>query len=286
MLWKQVSQRLNESGIPASSDNCDRKWRNLKIRYKQILNDKGRKEESKCQWEYYTAMQLLFSENTENKPARNLRPSRILQPHKNIKSNDVVEDNKKNIKRIEILQEASSTVNIRDLLNEDSKEASEEKIILGKRERRIDLDDSSLAERKKLSAKSRRKKKTPLLGGKVDKHLVPIKSESVADIILIDVEDEIDEDDHNVMVAASENNINDAQDQNDNIKLIGTSETEATPPIWFQNFMIRYESDTKMLQDKVNQILDRQSFAKVIINNLNNKVNKLGKQFDKSVQEQ
>lgn len=266
MLWKKVARRLTERGYPISYENCDRKWRNLKNSYKKILYDTGRNEKSKCQWEYYTKMQVLFSENTDNKQSSNLRKSRILPPPQNEKSKDAVEDDENQISI--------------EYLDEESMEASDDKTILGKRKLSIDLDDSSLAQRKKISAQSRRKK-TPLLEEKVPQHFVTIPVEN----ILIDVVDEIDENDVNVIVAAPENSMDDVEDENDNKKSIDILEKDATPPVWFQNFMTRYDSDNKILHDKFNQILDGQSFAKVIINNLNNKVNKLTKKLEELVQE-
>ncbi|KAK7071266.1 hypothetical protein SK128_016451 [Halocaridina rubra] len=68
-VWKKISQEMNSRGYETTGENCDKKFRSLKNRYK-VIKDNNKSGRSKRKWEYYELLhQLLAQEPEEETPS-------------------------------------------------------------------------------------------------------------------------------------------------------------------------------------------------------------------------
>lgn len=193
ILWENVAYKMKICGFKNITGNsCDRKWRNLKATFKKIYHDTERTEESKCQWEFYNDLLVLFTKDYRKEMGVE-RKSRTIQP--------VVENgNNFEIKYEEISENE-------EYLDEYVSEIEE--IAENETEIELELEEEYLNE-EDLEIEVENEQKF---------HIQP--NEEVATTTTDEVAVE-----------------------------------EAPVPIWFTNFLTRYEADQNDLKTSMNNILE------------------------------
>ncbi|XP_069698656.1 uncharacterized protein [Periplaneta americana] len=76
-LWYEVANNMCNRGCDVTWDMCDRKWRNLKHTFKTIYYNQQRPAKSKRRWEFYNALEELFTPLTSDEA---VRKSRTISP--------------------------------------------------------------------------------------------------------------------------------------------------------------------------------------------------------------
>ncbi|XP_025085544.1 uncharacterized protein LOC112558977 isoform X2 [Pomacea canaliculata] len=62
-VWKAIAIEMNKHGYPYVSEQCDKKWRSLKYRYKHILENTRHNRISRKKWEYFELMGEILEED-------------------------------------------------------------------------------------------------------------------------------------------------------------------------------------------------------------------------------
>lgn len=214
ILWENVAYKMKICGFKnITGNNCDRKWRNLKATFKKIYYDTGRTEESKCQWEFYNDLLVLFTKDFRKEMGVE-RKSRTIEP--------VVE----NVNNFEIKYDSISENE--EYLDEYFSEIEE--IVENETETELELEEEYLNEE--------------------------------------ELDEEVENDQkfhiqHNEEVATTDETIKEIKEV-----------TEVPAPIWFTNFLTRYETDQSDLKTCMNNILETEKQQMKLMTEIYEKMDK------------
>lgn len=80
LLWIDISRVMKENAYNFSWDACDKKWRNLKKTYKNVISQSRKNGESVQSWKYFRLMQEILGESDEIEAPRQLPSSATHSP--------------------------------------------------------------------------------------------------------------------------------------------------------------------------------------------------------------
>lgn len=212
ILWENLAYKMKIFGFEnVTGKNCDRKWRNLKSTFKKIYYDTERTQESKCQWDFYNELVVLFTQDYRKEMGVE-RKSRTLEPaldnDSNLEKYNTMSENE------EYLDEYLSEIH-GDILVENDSEIELE--YLDEEELEVEEEESD-----------------PKF------HIQYNEEVATTD----EVVEEINE------------------------------EAEVSVPVWFKNFLTRYDADQSDLKASMNNILETEKQQIKLMMEINKKLDK------------
>jgi hypothetical protein len=243
-LPKLKNPSFSISGINVASEDADKKWRNLKLTFKRIFYEEGRTEKSKSQWEFYDALLVLFS--PEENDINAVRKSRTLSPPR--------EDCKLQYE-IDELGEMEPTPSYPPPV------ALKPRKIRPKKRKIEHYDDSAIYQIEELN--------------NIDTDSITIEDRKPQIIQSFDI-DFVDQ------MPVYTGHVQEKKPMRTEVvsratinPLSPTPELVLNPahaPVWFKNFQKRYDSDTKLMLTKLNNIREVQNTQQNCLNMLEHKL--------------
>lgn len=221
-VWENVAYKMKINGYEnVTGTICDRKWRNLKSTFKKIYYDIERTQESKCQWDFYNDLVVLFTKDYRKEMGVE-RKSRTVQPVLEI-------DNNLEINKYETLSENEEYL---DEYFQETEENIEEELLV-ENEIEQELEEEYLNEEE------------------------------------LEVEGVIEEDsDQKFHIQYSE----EVATTCETLNIVKKEETEV--PIWFTNFLSRYDADQNDLKTCMNNILEKEKQQMKLMSEIYEKLDK------------
>uniref|UniRef100_A0A336MSH5 CSON005055 protein n=1 Tax=Culicoides sonorensis TaxID=179676 RepID=A0A336MSH5_CULSO len=241
-VWNSISDELKKQGVNKSGVECDKKWRNLKSAFKKIYCDEERTEESKYQWDFYEELLEVMLSDKQLRRAAPIVPSSMLKTN---------QSNSKN----------SSFASVTHIYSVEHTNDREDNIIENNSEN-IYVELQPPAKRIHVDQKESEEQIVNLyqLTNEEVNHDELIERNSEIFETIETLESEIPEETENVM--------------SNKIDLGFVDESE--PPLWFQkSFLIKYETDVKLIKDKLNKISECQELQNTMLEHMSNRISKI-----------
>lgn len=266
-LWDKVATRMQYRGVNIDSNGCGRKWRNLKTTFRKIYYDRERSITSKSQWAYYDDLIDIFTASSFNQQQRrrnnnNNRNLETINPNRRIDSTTIIKGAPimtavttagMTSTGMTTLESSISSCVMRPTHQTGGNgngESEIEFILSSDDDEETDLIDDS--GRRIAIEQSNTVNPYQMVNYLLDESQQN-QHRFNDNIDLDDEDDDLDDPDDDL-----DDDFDDPEHTRqfiNNINPIIERELEEPMPYWFQNFLQRYDSDQKRIEEKLNHLI-------------------------------
>ena len=75
-IWNEITRKLNSEGVPVAKNQVINKWKYMKKKYKEIVDNSNKTGSSTMYWKHYESFNQLYGNKASTEPAMTIDTSR------------------------------------------------------------------------------------------------------------------------------------------------------------------------------------------------------------------